>query len=120
MSDLSRMLDDLYAVPETGTSEAVLTKAPAWASEEALDEVFSSWVPGPSEDASATERSMVSAAAMTPSLVVDEASADTWLHETEPVVEEPVAAVAGPARWVPAHDDILPARRGPRRGRRRG
>jgi hypothetical protein len=114
MSDLSRMLDDLYAVPE-GDDDPVdetPTRAPAWSSEEALDEVFDSWVPGANEDAPAREWSLVGAASGEVA-VAPSAELDTWRQETEPVAEAPV--VVGPARWSPSDDDILPARR---RGRR--
>lgn len=101
------MLDDLY-------TDETLTRAPSWSSEEALDEVFASWVPGPSEHAGATERSMVAGSgdevAFIPTPTMDE-----WLLETEPVAAPPV--VAGPARWSPSDDDILPAKRRSRRRR---
>lgn len=112
------MLDDLYAMSpaqtDTLTEAERPPRAPSWSSEEALDEVFASWVPGPGADSSAAERSMVAGVAgevvsFTPTSTVDE-----WLLETEPVAEAVAASV--PARWSPSDDDILPARRG--RGRR--
>lgn len=51
MSDLSRLLDDVYGTG--GSSQS--PPEPAWASEEALDEVFASWVPGSLDDAPAAE-----------------------------------------------------------------
>lgn len=49
MSDLSRLLDDVY---RSGSGAA----GPAWASDDALDEVFADWVPGPPADAPEAER----------------------------------------------------------------
>ena len=107
------MLDDLYALPDTDgadgdvVTEETPTRAPSWSSEEALDEAFSSWVPGESEGATAFERSIVDhgPATLAEALHVD---VDEWLAETEPV-PEPV--LAGLPRWSPSDDDILPARR---------
>ena len=116
MSDLSRLLDDLYAMSgtetDTDTVTATLpteepTRAPEWSSEEALDEVFSSWVPGPSDDASATERSMIAETRGEP--LVEQPTVDAWLQETEPIAPLEPAVLA--ARWSPSDDDILPARR---------
>src|SRR5688572_10996826 len=90
MSDLSRMLDDLYALPGTDTdtdSEVVtdepLTRAPSWSSEEALDEAFASWVPGEADGTTAFERSMVADA---PATLAEALHVDVgdWLSETEP------------------------------------
>ncbi len=108
------MLDDLYALPETGdvATDDAPTRAPEWSSSEALDEAFASWVPGPSAGATALERSMVADAPV--ELAYSGAgSSDEWLVDTEPVVAEAVAAVRH--RWTPSDDDILPARRGRRR-----
>lgn len=112
MSDLSRLLDDLYAMSGTESDTSTVateepTRAPAWSSEEALDEVFSSWVPGPGDDASSAQRSIVADLHIEPP--VEPPVVDDWLHETEPV-----AVVAAP-RWSPSDDDILPARRVGRR-----
>jgi hypothetical protein len=125
MSDLSRMLDDLYAMPGTDVDDgftAAPTKAPDWSSDEALDEVFSSWVPGPTDDVTATQRSLVADAATEPLTMPP--AVDSWLLETAPepepepavddVEERPLALVP----WTPSDDDILPARRA--RGRSRG
>jgi hypothetical protein len=109
MSDLSRLLDDLYATSGTATEEP--PRAPDWSSQEALDEVFASWVPGPDADAAAAQRSLVAAA--TTEALIDAPVDDGWLLETEPVVpDEPVVA---PTRWSPSDDDILPRRRARRR-----
>ena len=112
------MLDDLYALPDTDVDADVVTeeaptRAPEWSSAEALDEAFASWVPGEADGSTAFERSLVADAPATlaEALHVD---VDDWLAETEPMAPVPVAA--GPARWSPSDDDILPARR---RGRRR-
>lgn len=117
MSDLSRMLDDVYAMPEAGdvATDDFPTRAPSWSSAEALDEAFASWIPGPGDGASALERSMVEES-VEMTFTAAEPEVDQWLDETEPVAPEPV--VAGPRRWSPSDDDILPSRRGPRRRRR--
>src|SRR4051812_9536605 len=129
MSDLSRMLDDLYALPEDGdvvtddTPTEAPTKAPAWASAEALDEAFSSWVPGQPDGASAFERSMLDDVEdvfdgdAEPDGTDDDANdaVEQWLAESEPV---PQPVRAGVPRWSPSDDDILPSRRGRRRSRR--
>lgn len=58
MSDLSRLLEDVYgdggAVYGDGTSPP--PAVPDWSSDEALDDTFASWVPGPPADAPAAER----------------------------------------------------------------
>lgn len=123
MSDLSRLLDDLYAMSGTETDTDTVTaaeeptRAPAWSSEEALDEVFSSWVPGPGDDAPATQRSMVAATRAEPT--VEQPAVDAWLLETEPIAPLEPAVLA--PRWSPSDDDILPGRRlaVATRGRRR-
>jgi hypothetical protein len=57
MSDLSRLLEDVYgdggAVYGDGSSPPAV---PDWSSDEALDDTFASWVPGPPADAPAAER----------------------------------------------------------------
>ena len=118
MSDLSRMLDDLYALPDADSDSDVVTdetptRAPSWSSAEALDEAFASWVPGEADGTTAFERSLVADA---PATLADALHVDVgdWLAETEPVA--PAPAVAAVRRWSPSDDDILPARR---RGRRR-
>ena len=123
------MLDDLYAVPDgdtdTDTDTDVVTyqtptRAPSWSSEEALDEAFSSWVPGESDGTTAFERSLAedvgAPATLAEALHVD-VDVDDWLSDTEPL-PEPELVVAGLRRWSPSDDDILPARRRAR-GRRR-
>jgi hypothetical protein len=123
MSDLSRMLDDLYALPSTDGDDGAqpeLAKAPAWSSDEALDEVFSSWVPGPTDDVTSTQRSLVADAAIEPLTIAP--AVDDWLLETAPApdpqpepVVEPVATAAPIRPWVPSDDDILPRRARTRR-----
>ncbi|HEY2333035.1 MAG TPA: hypothetical protein VGH94_14040 [Acidimicrobiales bacterium] len=54
MSDLSRLLDDVY-------EPAVKDDEKGWTSDEALDNAFSGWVPGPSDDASETEKALFTA-----------------------------------------------------------
>jgi hypothetical protein len=118
MSDLSQLLGDLYAddTPSTAPSqpaEELATRAPAWSSEDALDEAFATWVPGPSDDAPSAERSIVAGAfdtrpapAPAPAPEVDD-----WRRDTAPALESPTVH----ARWAPSDDDILPARRARKR-----
>jgi len=104
MSDLSRLLDDLYAMGDTEAETAPVaaaappaapTEAPAWSSDEALDEVFETWVPGPDEDAPAAHRSFV-----------------------EAVTDEPFVEAPAPVNWNLGLEDE-PSRRTGRHGRRR-
>ena len=113
MTDLSQLLGDLYA------DDTPAAKAPEWSSAEALDEVFSTWVPGPSEDASSAERSVVAGAADEPAVEpVDDAFAWGDVDEVASTVELDAAPVAVlTRRWSPTDDDILPTRKP--RGRRR-
>jgi len=110
MSDLSQLLGDLYS------DETPVPKAPEWSSEEALDDAFASWVPGPAEGAAAAEHAIVAD-------VLDDAPAhvapvvdDDWAAMTAPaplpapVLDEP-ATTAAFLRWSPSDDDILPSRR---------
>jgi hypothetical protein len=59
MSDLSKLLDDVYS---SGSSTP---EVPSWSSDSALDEAFSDWVPGESEGASAAEQAFADIAEMT-------------------------------------------------------
>lgn len=56
MADLSKMLGDVYGEAETEPAPAPAARAPEWADDERLDEAFDGWTPGPSADASPTER----------------------------------------------------------------
>jgi hypothetical protein len=49
MSDLSRLLDDVY-------NSSAAAAEPAWSSDSALEDVFADWVPGPPAEAPAAER----------------------------------------------------------------
>ena len=53
MSDLSRLLEDVY---RSGPATPAAPVAPSWSSDSALDDAFADWVPGPSDDAHAAER----------------------------------------------------------------
>ena len=105
MSDLSQLLGDLYA-------DETPTRAPEWSSEEALDDSFSEWVPGPSDDAPAAERSIV-ADALTQPVAAPELAVADWVTETAPIT--PASFVEVSRRWTPSDDDILPTRRGRKR-----
>lgn len=63
MSDLSKVLGDLYdaPAPAAGPSAAEARfqpTAPEWADEDRLDQAFEGWTPGPPADAHAVEREM--------------------------------------------------------------
>ncbi|MEA3020749.1 MAG: hypothetical protein QOI47_2273 [Actinomycetota bacterium] len=109
MTDVSRLLDDLYA-------EEAPTRAPSWSSEEALDDAFAAWVPGPDDHASSAERAVV-AGAQDLVTFAPESSADAWLADTapEPPVELDHSAPTARPRWSPSDDDILPAAKRRRR-----
>jgi hypothetical protein len=110
MSDLSQLLGDLYA------DETPVPRAPEWSSEEALDDAFASWVPGPAEGAAAAEHSIVAGAfdgAPAPAAPVAD---DDWAAMTAPAplpspVMDDSAMTASFMRWSPSDDDILPSRR---------
>jgi hypothetical protein len=110
MSDLSQLLGDLYA------DENPVPKAPAWSSDEALDDAFASWVPGPAEGAAAAEHSIVAGALDDTTSPVAPIVDDDWAAMTAPAplpalaVDEP-ATTAAFMRWSPSDDDILPSRR---------
>jgi len=109
MSDLSRLLEDVYA-GETAPSP------PAWSSDEALDDAFASWVPGPPAEASAAERAFAAVAVTEVAVPHAESLAEVQtptpsgfqdaLDEPEQLAE--VVPIVG--RWTPSDDDILPAR----------
>jgi hypothetical protein len=89
MSDLSRLLDDVYRTTPPAP-------APAWSPETAaLDEVFSNWIPGP--PATPAESPEIE--------VVDEVEV-----RPEPELRTPRTQRGGLV-WSIADDDILPARR---------
>lgn len=138
MSDLSRLLDDVY-----GTQGNEPETQPEWASEAALDDVFANWVPGVRDDVEpAVEQpvadvapepetddfdALASFADMAPEPETDDVDPVTAFADSDmfgaaiglvppaPVVEEPVveapAGVAALAPWQPSDDDLLPARR---------
>jgi hypothetical protein len=91
MSDLSRLLDDVYRTPAARPD-------PAWSSDSALDEVFSNWIPGPPAQADATDPLDV--------LLEHAARATPEVEVRQPVVASPTL-VPG---WSRADDDILPAK----------
>ena len=110
MSDLSQLLGDLYADGNP------VPKAPEWSSDEALDDAFASWVPGPAEGSAPAERALVADAMDDEPKAVLPVTDDDWLAVTAPATPPP-ADVAEPMtsatfmRWSPSDDDILPSRR---------
>jgi hypothetical protein len=92
MSDLSRLLDDVY---RTSPATPAPAQPQAWSTEtKALDEVFSNWIPGPAP-ATTTEADV------------------EVVPDPEPTVE--LRAAYRPHRsgvvWSVADDDILPPKR---------
>jgi hypothetical protein len=120
MSDLSQLLGDLYA------DDAPVAKAPEWSSDEALDDAFASWVPGPADGAAAAERSIVEHALDVEPVAAPPMEDEDWMRESAPApamqpVEvpehvEPFAPLS-PLAWSPSDDDILPSRGIRARGR---
>ena len=113
MSDLSQLLGDLYS------DDTSVPKAPEWSSEEALDDAFASWVPGPAEGAAAAEHSIVAGALDDVTAPVAPVVDDDWAAMTAPApLPSPVPddsamtpTTAAFMRWSPSDDDILPSRR---------
>lgn len=113
MSDLSRLLDDVYgdtapAVPvEPDPPTAPLTGLPDWAVDSVLDEAFADWVPG-------------APAAVDEALAAQDRPAPHVLRTAfSELAEAPAVAAVAPHTWCRDDDDILPnGRRGGRRGRR--
>ncbi len=63
--DLSKMLEDLYPDEENrpeGEGTSSEPAGPEWADESRLEEVFSTWTPGPPSDAPDAEREMAEVA----------------------------------------------------------
>ena len=120
MSDLSRLLDDVY-----GTGGEEPAPQPDWASDAALDGVFADWVPGELDDVPAPEPDPepepVSFAAPEVDPMESFADSDMFgasigLVPPRPESEAPqpdldeLTRLTVPA-WQPSDDDILPARR---------
>jgi hypothetical protein len=121
VSDLSRLLGDVYgaSTPATEDAEAdpttppassapvddppgppveavesdlTASAAPGWADEAVLDEAFAEWVPGPPSDADAEERDIL--ADVEPAETVAEPiDIDAWLGDEVTDIDEAEAAV---------------------------
>ncbi len=121
--DLSKLLGELYTAEDGHVDEEEAPSPPTaldpslgpdWADETRLDQVFASWVPGPTADAPAAEREM--AYSDLPSSL-HEASTNQPLSATPRGAGDEAQAGSAEARsWTRSDDDVLPHRRG--RGRR--
>jgi hypothetical protein len=100
MSDLSRLLDDVYRTPAPRPE-------PAWSTDTALDEVFANWIPGPQPTSSVAEPANPVEA---PLEQTGHVAPQIEVHDDPGVV----APTATPG-WSRADDDILP----PKAARRR-
>jgi hypothetical protein len=104
MSDLSRLLDDVYGTGGNGQAPP----QPEWASEEALDEAFANWVPGSLDD---DEVVSAPVAAPTPAPAAPPvAHSDMFGAAAEALAElgESVLAPAPPPAPAPAPAPVLP------------
>ena len=107
MSDLSRLLDDVYR------SGASTPAAPAWSSDDALEEVFADWVPGESEGASAAEQAFAQLADPDPEYEPVERGMDQLDALVEaaasmtPVGDEPVDAPFDQSRFEDAFAEVF-------------
>ena len=121
MSDLSRLLDDVYGGPGAPVdttppaAPAQLVGLPDWATDSVLDDAFAEWVPGPATvpvdafDAAATVDAPVEH--------LERAFGGPGRSAFGDVATQPVA-VAPVAEWSRGDDDILPSRR--TKGSKRG
>lgn len=116
MSDLSRLLDDVYGDQGTSVDAAppeptpTLTGLPDWAMDSVLDEAFADWVPGPPT-------------ATSDAPVADGPFEQVVGHPHRPAFGDPTGEAMPnqePASaWTRADDDILPTKRGRSSGRSR-
>lgn len=108
MSDLSRLLDDVYGTGGSGQAPP----QPEWASEEALDQAFADWVPGSLGDEPAQPAVPVPAAPA-PDPMASFAASDMFGAAAEALAElgEAVLAPApapAAAQVAPAPAPVLP------------
>lgn len=118
--DLSKLLGELYTAEDDDLvveadqphepEPADAASAPDWSDEAHLDQVFSSWVPGPPPDAPAAEREMASTPPPEPP---PETGDDAPAHPEPGSVVQATTAPAPP--WTRTDDDVLRYRRGRRR-----
>lgn len=112
MSDLSRVLGDLYGESEQAAAPASSFRptAPEWADDERLDEAFASWTPGPPADAPAAEREMsvVVDAPIVPDARMDDdiaAAMNAALVDAGRDNEVEVPMASAPSYALPTYDD---------------
>ena len=139
--------DGAPADPPPAAAQEPPYPGPEWADEARLDEAFAEWRPGPPDDAPAAEREMANGLPTTsyPGLEAALAShdpvpeydlteggmAESDLAADEPMIQgdvpypDPTDLEAAdaldpiqPRLWTRADDDVLPRRRGGRKGRR--
>lgn len=122
MSDLSRLLDDVYGdtapavAPQSDPSQAPLAGLPDWAIDSVLDEAFADWVPGPPV-APVPDPASGGTVAL-PIAERSSASPSVPRSAFTALAECPAPAPEAPRAWCREDDDILPT--GRRSGRSRG
>ena len=108
--DLSKMLDDLYH-EEEGGSEAKDTSeqqdGPEWADEARLEEVFSTWTPGPPSDAPEAERQIADT-----SSDADLGAELEGMGRVVPTDEVSPVSTVTERSWTRSDDDVLVGGRG--------
>ena len=101
MSDLSRLLEDVYQ----SSSAAPPGEAPAWSSEDALEQVFSEWVPGPPDEAPAQERAMFAGTDEIPTTAEDPVDWEAAIAALAPLASRTEDEAEAEAETVPLLDE---------------
>lgn len=110
MSDLSRLLDDVYGDTDASAEPAASAPAPTrsglpdWAIDSVLDEAFADWVPGPPTVAVGVMDA--------PSEHVEHVVGNLQRSAFADLTTAPAAAPDVAHAWSRSDDDILPGRRG--------
>jgi hypothetical protein len=114
--DLSKMLDELYHEEEDEDSEEPVDRepeGPEWAEDARLEEVFSSWTPGPPAEAAEAEREMASGLGNDADLRAELRDDDLDTLGSSDLED------VGPMGWSRSQDDVLAGARRSRLSLRR-